>query len=118
MQSSPFLHWIATLTAHIPNKGEQLVRYYGYYSNVARGKKKKEEPIAESQVSWKPEFVGVPPLPISKELKKRWSHFIQKVYGTGPLVIPSEHWLCPLGRSTTATAFLSKELLSAQDAIN
>ena len=45
----PVLDWIATLmvrqahhdgedtrtvTAHIPNKGEQLVRYYGYYSNV------------------------------------------------------------------------------------
>jgi len=26
----PVLDWIATLTAHIPNKGEQLVRYYGY----------------------------------------------------------------------------------------
>ena len=31
----PVLDWIATLTAHIPNKGEQLVRYYGYYSNVS-----------------------------------------------------------------------------------
>jgi hypothetical protein len=25
------------------NKGEQMVRYYGYYSNVARGKRKKAE---------------------------------------------------------------------------
>jgi len=33
----PVLDWIATLTTHIPNKGEQLVRYYGYYSNVSRG---------------------------------------------------------------------------------
>src|SRR5215510_8456368 len=24
------LDWIATLTTHIPNKGEQLIRYYGY----------------------------------------------------------------------------------------
>ncbi|OGP21094.1 MAG: hypothetical protein A2038_09420 [Deltaproteobacteria bacterium GWA2_57_13] len=31
----PVLDWIATLTAHIPSKGEQLVRYYGYYSNVS-----------------------------------------------------------------------------------
>ncbi len=41
----PVLDWIATLTAHIPNKGEQLVRYYGYYSNVSRGKRKKEKAL-------------------------------------------------------------------------
>jgi len=27
--------------AGVPNKGEQMVRYYGYYSNVSRGKRKK-----------------------------------------------------------------------------
>ncbi len=30
----PVLDWIAEITTHIPNKGEQLVRYYGTYSNV------------------------------------------------------------------------------------
>jgi Putative transposase len=35
----PVLDWILAITAHIPNKGEQLVRYYGYYSNVSRGKR-------------------------------------------------------------------------------
>jgi hypothetical protein len=33
------MDWIAEITAHIPNKGEQLVRYYGAYSNVSRGKR-------------------------------------------------------------------------------
>jgi len=37
------LDWIAEITAHIPNKGEQLVGYYGAYSNVSRGKRKKEK---------------------------------------------------------------------------
>jgi hypothetical protein len=27
------LEFLARLTSHIPNKGEQIVRYYGYYSN-------------------------------------------------------------------------------------
>jgi len=40
----PVLDWIATLAAHIPHKGEQLLRYYGYYSNVSRGKRKKQKP--------------------------------------------------------------------------
>ncbi len=33
------LEWLAAMCSHVPNKGEQMVRYYGYYSNVARGKR-------------------------------------------------------------------------------
>ncbi len=80
----PVLDWIAEITTHIPNKGEQLVRYYGIYSNVSRGKRKKEE--HKKDVVGKPKFVEVPPPLVSKELKKRWSYFIRKVYETDPLV--------------------------------
>jgi ribosomal protein S27E len=31
------LDFLAELTQHIPNKGEHLIRYYGWYSNKARG---------------------------------------------------------------------------------
>ncbi|MBS4032259.1 MAG: hypothetical protein KGZ63_12695 [Clostridiales bacterium] len=31
------MDWLAHLITHIPNKGEQMARYYGYYSNKARG---------------------------------------------------------------------------------
>jgi hypothetical protein len=31
------LEWIAAMCTHVPNKGEEMVRYYGYYSNVSRG---------------------------------------------------------------------------------
>lgn len=84
----PVLDWIATLTTHTPNKGEQLVRYYGYYSNVSRGKRKKGEAAAADEVNWKPEVIEVAPPPVSKELKKCWSHFIRKVYETDPLTCP------------------------------
>jgi len=53
----PVLDWIATLTAHIPNKGEQIIRYYGAYSNVSRGKRKKEK------VEKEPAEVREPPHP-------------------------------------------------------
>ena len=33
----------ATISAHIPNAGEYLVRYYGWYSNVNRGKRRKTQ---------------------------------------------------------------------------
>ena len=36
------LEWLAAMTSHVPNKGEQMVRYYGYYSNVARGKRNRK----------------------------------------------------------------------------
>ena len=53
------LDWLAQLVTHIPNKSEQMVRYYGYYSNKSRGLRKKagtddEVPaLIESDVSKK-----------------------------------------------------------------
>jgi len=38
----PALEWLAAMCSHIPNRGEQIVRYYGYYSNVSRGKRQQE----------------------------------------------------------------------------
>ena len=35
------LEWLAAMCSHVSNKGEQMVRYYGYYSNVSRGKRQK-----------------------------------------------------------------------------
>lgn len=29
------------MCSHVPNKGEQMARYCGYYSNASRGKRKK-----------------------------------------------------------------------------
>ncbi len=72
-----------SLERGIPNKGEQLVRYYGGYSNVSREKRKKEkvekEPTQVTEVS---------PPAVSRELKRCWSYFIRKVYETDPAVCP------------------------------
>lgn len=35
------LDWLAQLVTHIPNRYEQMARYYGYYSNKSRGMRKK-----------------------------------------------------------------------------
>jgi len=48
--------------------------------NASRADKKVEEEPAE--------VTEVPPPPISKELKRRWSYFIRKVYETDPLECP------------------------------
>jgi Putative transposase len=26
------IEWLAAMSSHVPNKGEQMIRYYGYYS--------------------------------------------------------------------------------------
>jgi hypothetical protein len=31
------------MCSHVPNREEQMVRYYGYYSNVSRGKRTKQD---------------------------------------------------------------------------
>jgi len=73
--------WTA-MCSHIPNKGEQMVRYYGYYSNVSRGRRKKEnrdspvpsilEPVESLQVER--------PDQDPKAYRKSWARLIQKIY--------------------------------------
>jgi hypothetical protein len=75
------LDWLAQLSAHIPARGEQMARYYGYYSNKSRGVRKKEgkddevAALIENDLS-------------PKTFKKNWARLIQKVYDADPLVCP------------------------------
>ena len=66
------------MCSHIPNKGEQMVRYYGYYSNVAPGKRKKSCTDDQIRYILKPELS-------SKEFRKNWAQLIQKIYEVDPL---------------------------------
>jgi hypothetical protein len=36
------LEWLAAMCSPVPGEGEQIVRYYGYYSNDSRGKREKQ----------------------------------------------------------------------------
>jgi len=55
------LDFLAELTQHIPNKGEHLIRYYGHYSNKARGMRSRNAP--ESRSIGVPRSTGI--LPVS-----------------------------------------------------
>jgi len=58
-----------------------MVRYYGYYNNVSRGKRKKQNQdgllpcILDSDGS-------------SKPFRKNWARLIQKIYEVDPLACP------------------------------
>jgi hypothetical protein len=75
------LDWLAQLVIHIPNKGEQMVRYYGFYSNKSRGLRKKAgtdnlaPALIDSDIS-------------RKAFRKNWARLIQKVYNIDPLLCP------------------------------
>ena len=92
------LDWIAAVTSHIPDKGQQMVRYYGYYSNVKRGKNRKKSII--------PEYLNIKePLSSSKEYRRRWSDLIKKVYEVDPLICPK------CGGKMNIVAFVKEQLV-------
>jgi len=66
------LEWLAAMCSHVPNRGEQMIRYYGYYSNVSRGKRKREE-----QEDTIPCIIEKDD--ISPEKRKSWARLIQKI---------------------------------------
>ncbi|OFW62228.1 MAG: hypothetical protein A2Z35_01400 [Actinobacteria bacterium RBG_19FT_COMBO_36_27] len=41
---------MAALVSHIPGRGGQAIRYYGFHSNVARGRLKKQESLPEFHI--------------------------------------------------------------------
>jgi len=75
--------FLAAITQHIPDKGAQRVRYYGWYANKIR---------ALCQRSLPPELVvrrpGVSPPPPVKLPSKRWRDLILRVWHVDPLRCP------------------------------
>jgi len=78
------LEWLAATCSHVPNQGEQMVRYYGYYSNVSRGQRKKANEDGLVPCILQPEES-------SREYRKNWARLIQKIYEVDPLTCPKCH---------------------------
>lgn len=83
----PALDWLAGLVMHLPDKGQQLLRFYGRYSNVCQGRRKREAGAVQPAVS---------PVPreddsFRKQCRSNWARLIKKIYETDPLVCPKCH---------------------------
>jgi hypothetical protein len=81
---SSALDWLAAVVTHIPNKGQQLVRFYGFYSNVRQGQKKRARAPAQG-------LQGRQPSPeeddeFRKQRRANWARLIKKIYEVDPLV--------------------------------
>ena len=76
------LDFLASVTQHIPNKGDHQIRYYGWYSNKKRGMRKavvKDTPV------------DTPESLTEYQLKRRltWAALIKCVYEVDPLECPN-----------------------------
>ena len=78
-QLLPALQWLKLLLAHIPDKYEHLVRYYGWYSNRARGER------ADNKDADNTTTLHLDGSPLDRKSKANWARLIQKVYEVDPL---------------------------------
>ncbi len=84
------LDWIALVTSHIPDPGEQIARYYGRYSNASRGKRRRAAsrapvntaaPASDSEEPSAAEH-------FSQQRRRSWARLLRKVYEVDPLECP------------------------------
>jgi len=77
------------LCVQIPAPRRHLVRYYGAYSNAARGKRMKAATMAERPSPHQaPEEPAIPDGPYRAALRRRWAELIRRVYDVDPLLCP------------------------------
>jgi hypothetical protein len=84
--------FLARVIMHIPEPKRHLVRYYGWYSNVSRGKRRKAGREHEKTAG----AVTGPPSPTARAeardaraLRRSWAQLIKRIYEVDPLVCPS-----------------------------
>jgi len=81
---------LARVIMHIPEPRKHLVRYYGAYSNVSRGKRRRQiEEIGDVPGPAEDRAVSGAPPADERRLRRRWSQLIKRVYEVDPLVCPS-----------------------------
>jgi hypothetical protein len=101
------LDFLAEFTQHIPPKGAHLVRYYGWYSNKARGLRRKAA-AAEAAASNLPSPSGRGRAPcthgrgegLTRRASRTWAMLIKKIFEVDPLACPK------CGSQMTVVAFI------------
>jgi len=71
--------FLARVIMHVPEPRRHLVRYYGAYSNVSRGKRRRQDEAT----------MGAAPRDIEHALRRSWAQLIKRVYDVDPLLCPS-----------------------------
>ena len=78
------LEVLARVVDHIPEPSQQMVRYWGFYANAARGKRRKAAQTRDA--------AQAPPRQDDDEFSRRrrlsWAKLIRRVYEVDPLLCP------------------------------
>ena len=85
------LDWIALVTSHIPDQGEQMSRYYGRYSNASRGKRRlaaTRSTLNLASPASDPEE-NSPAECFCQQRRCSWARLLRKVYEIDPLECPN-----------------------------
>ena len=77
------LDFLATVTQHIPDPGEHLIRHYGFYSNKSRGLRTQGQAQAAPAAAPNPASA-----PSAKQARKGWASLIKQVYEVDRLLCP------------------------------
>ena len=78
--------FIAAITQHIPDKGFQMVRDYGWYSNRARGERAKHETEPGALDTAEVDVIDVSEYHPPRIPSKKWRELIKKVWEVDPLI--------------------------------
>ena len=81
------LEFLARVLVHIPDKGHVTTRYYGWYANRPRGRRRQAEPATATAP---PVIVPAPRL-APTEASRRWAALLQQIFEVDPLACPACH---------------------------
>ncbi len=76
------LHFLAEVSAHIPDAHEKTTLFYGWYSNRTRGYRKRHGLLGEAP------SVEPAPTRVPLEARRSWARLIRQVYEVDPLLCP------------------------------
>jgi len=79
------MEYVARVLAQIPPPRKHLVRYHGFYSNAARGKRRRDQ---AAHVQHRTADTQAGPPAANAALRKRWADLLRRVYEVDPLVCP------------------------------
>ena len=81
------LEFLAEITQHIPDPGMQMIRYYGWYSNRARGDRARSR--NDSTDAPEDTLIDDEDTPYRKLCRMRWAALIKRVLEVDPLCCPN-----------------------------
>jgi hypothetical protein len=79
------LQFLAQLSAQIPNRWEQCVRFFGEFSARTRGRRRKLAAAQQQEPNLK---LPLPEAPSKKKASASWARLIRKIYLVDPLECP------------------------------